>query len=234
MTTREEAAQARGEAVAQRSHRPSQRRAAEDPEGPRQRSTVRLEGLTITRGKTVENGDDGTHVIGMASVTERGYDMWDEYGPYTEVVALDAFDATLATNPAVEFTLNHNRGGGAPMAATWNQTLLLEALKTGDVTGLHFDANVDATRNDVGDLVKAFQRGDQREASFKFGITRGLWSPDYTQFRIEEVDLDGGDVTSANFGANPFASSGLRSAAPKPGSELVTERDLALPMQSLI
>jgi HK97 family phage prohead protease len=171
----------------------------------------------------------------MASVTEQPYEMWDMFGPYTETVALGAFDKTLAANPTVEFTLNHNRGGGAPMASTRNGTLELAAVKDGDLTGLSYDAQVDATRNDVSDMVKALDRGDLAEASFKFGITRGQWSPDFTEYRIEEVDMDGGDVTAANFGANPYATSSLRApAAPKPGSDLVTERDLARPMQSLI
>ena len=63
-------------------------------------------------------------------------------------------------------------------------------------------------------MLKALERGDLAEASFKFWITAGQWSPDYTEFRINETDLDHGDVSSVNFGANPAASSGLRSAGP--------------------
>lgn len=232
MITLREAAEKRAAAVAQRSHRPVERRSEESDQAPRARVRVLLDAPVV---RAQGEADDGsTHIVGMASVTEVPYEMWDMFGPYTEVVALTAFDVTLAAGPAVEFSLNHNRNGSAVMAATWNDTLALEAIKAGDPTGLYFDANVDASRTDVGDMIKAFKRGDQREASFKFGITRGLWSPDFTQFRIEEVDLDGGDVTSANFGANPLATSGLRSASLKPGNALVTERDLAKPMQSLV
>jgi phage head maturation protease len=164
--------------------------------------------------------------------------MWDMFGPYTEIVGLDAFDNTLAAGATVEFTLNHNRGGGAPMASTRNGTLILAAVKESDPTGLAYDAEVDPTRNDVGDMIKALDRGDLAEASFKFGIVRGQWSPDYMEFRIEEVNMDGGDVTAANFGANPLATSGLRSAqtsaSSKPGRSLVVDDDLAAPSQSLI
>jgi hypothetical protein len=46
-----------------------------------------------------------------------------------------------------------------------------------------------------------------------------VWSPDWMQYRIEEVDLHRGDVSAVNFGANPFASSGTR-AADKPAAKL--------------
>lgn len=229
MTTLREAAEARREAVARVTDRPSQRRSAESEDAPRH-ARVPLAGVKVEARAAKDGADAGTHVVGMASITERGYEMWDLFGPYTETVSLSAFDSTLASNPTVEFTLNHNRGGGAPMASTRNGTLDLSAVKKGDDTGLSYDADVDATRNDVGDMVKALERGDLAEASFKFSIVRGQWSPDFTEYRIEEVDMDGGDVTAANFGANPHATSSLRAAAsPKPGSTLVTERDLAPP-----
>jgi len=40
---------------------------------------------------------------------------------------------------------------------------------------------------------------------------RGQWSPDWTHYRILEVDIDRGDVSAVNFGANPFTSTGVRS-----------------------
>ncbi len=46
--------------------------------------------------------------------------------------------------------------------------------------------------------------------SFAFRIVRGEWSPDYTQYRILEVDLDRGDVSAVNYGANPNTSISAR------------------------
>ena len=46
--------------------------------------------------------------------------------------------------------------------------------------------------------------------SFAFRIVRGAWSPDYTEYRILEVDLDRGDVSAVNFGANPNTSIAAR------------------------
>lgn len=187
--------------------RPARRRAAEDTGAPR---AAFVPEVREERAPTL-NADGTATVFGMASVTERGYEMWDMFGPYTEVVALDAFDSTLAADPLVEFTLNHARGGQLPMAHTRNGTLTLTAVKTGDVTGLSYEALVDPSRADVADALKAWARGDLAEASFKFLIVRGQWSPDYMEFRINEVDLNRGDVSACNFGANPLATSGVRS-----------------------
>lgn len=135
------------------------------------------------------------------------------FGPYTEVVTASAFDNTLAASPLVEFTANHGMGGGIPMAHTRNATLTLQAIKDADETGLWYEASVDTTRIDVSDMVKAMQRGDLAESSFKFRIIRGMWSPDWTEYHIDEVDLHRGDVSAVNFGANPYTSTGVLSHA---------------------
>lgn len=228
MTDRAAAAAARAMEVRTPADRPAHRRCAADDDAPRH-ARVALDNAQV---RTAPDGTD-PHVVGVASVVERAYEMYDMFGPYTEVVSADAFDKTLAADPLVEFTLNHNRGGGAPMASTRNGTLTLAMDKAGDLPGLTYDAQVDATRTDVADMVKALSRGDLAEASFKFRIVSGQWSPDYTEYRIQEVDMNGGDVTAANFGANPSATSALRSAptvAPKSGSDVVRESDLTRPL----
>jgi HK97 family phage prohead protease len=165
---------------------------------------------------------EGTTVGGYASVIEQPYEMYDMFGPYNEVVSRGAFGKTLASSPLVEFTVNHGAGGALPMAHTRNGTLQLWE----DETGLGYDASVDTARSDVMNLVLALARGDMAEASFKFHIDAGLWSPDYTEFRIAQVDLDHGDVSAVNFGASPFASSGLRSQMEQLAGRLAEKRAL--------
>ena len=207
-----EAAVARASGARDTTARPSQRRHAEACDGP---SAAR-----VAREFEVRASKAGTPTVGgMASVTETPYEMWDMFGPYTEVVALGAFDKTLAADPMVEFTLNHGAGGGLPMAHTRNQTLTLAAVTDGDETGLRYDAIVDGSRYDVSDALKAMERGDLAESSFKFRIVQGMWSPDWSQYRIDEIDIDRGDVSAVNFGANPHATSGIR--ADKPAVSLV-------------
>lgn len=209
--TRDEAASARATGQRDATARPTQRRHSQDSDAP---SAAR-----IARAFELRASKSGSPTVaGYASVTETPYEMWDMFGPYTEVVAASAFDATLAADPMVEFTVNHGAGGGLPMAHTRNGTLTLSAVKDGDETGLAYEAAVDASRQDVADMLKAMERGDLAEASFKFRIVRGLWSPDWMQYRIEEVDIDRGDVSAVNFGANPHASSGVKHSATKPAA----------------
>lgn len=205
---RQEAAEARAAGVRAVTDRPSQRRHAEDQPG--------TSGARVAQQFEVRAKGGTPAVVGFASVTEKPYEMWDMFGPYSEVVALSAFDATLALDPMVEFTVNHGAGGGLPMAHTRNGTLTLDAVHDGPPTGLRYEATVDASRGDVAIMLKAMERGDLAEASFKFRIVRGVWSPDFMQYRIEEVDIDRGDVSAVNFGANPYANSGVKqNAAPQ-------------------
>lgn len=222
LRTLAEAAAARAAGMRQRSHRPRERRSSPEPGAMRNR--VVGAGVAFRKaGDSAEQTDDaaaaalrviernGLQVVpvgGYAYKSETGYEMYDWYGPYTEIVSAGASAKTLAASPRVEYTLNHNKGGGAPMALTENDTLVLGE----DETGLDYTAFVDPTRTDVGDMLKAIERRDLTQASFKFWITAGQWSPDYTEFRIVEIDLDGGDVSSVNFGANPTATTGFRAA----------------------
>lgn len=198
------AAEARAVGARDVTARPSQRRHAADLDHT---SPPRL----ARRFEVREAAAGSPLVVGFASVTDTPYKMYDAFGPYTEDVAGDAFDITLDKSPLVEFTLNHGAGGGIPMAHTRNGTLKLSIVRDTDENGLWYEADVDLSRVDVADAVKAMQRGDLAESSFKFRIVRGQWSPDWTHYRILEVDIDRGDVSAVNYGANPFTSTGVRS-----------------------
>lgn len=159
----------------------------------------------VRAGELVErNGTKYRQLNGVASVTEEPYEMYDFFGPYNEIMDENAFDATLKREPDVAFLLNHR---GLTMARTVarpgaDPTLLLSV---GD-EGLLSEAYVNPNRGDVRDMLLAIEDGVVTEMSFAFMIVRGIWSPDYTEFRIKEVDLDRGDVSAVNFGANPYTS----------------------------
>jgi HK97 family phage prohead protease len=151
------------------------------------------------------DGVDMAKLEGYATVFERGYEMWDFAGPYTEIVSADAGNKTLANNPDVAFLVNHK---GVTMArSTTPGRLQLGA----DEVGLKVDALVNPKRQDVQDLLVAVNDGDIDEMSFAFMIVRGQWSPDYMEYRILEFDLDRGDVSAVNYGANPYTSIAARS-----------------------
>jgi len=149
------------------------------------------------RAELVErDGQDFYLVEGYASMTEKPYEMWDMFGPYNEVVSGSAFDRTLAASPMVVFRFNH---GGTAMATTMNGRLELES----DALGLRNRAWINPKRADVRDLITAIEDRDVTEQSFMFMITNGSWNADYTEFRIDEVDMDRGDVGPVTYGANP-------------------------------
>ncbi len=156
---------------------------------------VQLEVRAQAGGKTL--------VTGYASVTEEPYEMWDMFGPYSEVVRAGAFAKTLSEGAAVQLLLNHE---GLAMAYTKAGTLRLAE----DETGLHMEAEVNPARRDVGDMLAALGDGDVDEMSFAFRVVRQQWSPDYEQRDIVEVSLHRGDVSVVNFGANPATSVALR------------------------
>lgn len=156
------------------------------------------------RAKLVErDGKKFYELDGYASTVDEPYEMYDFWGPYTEIVDRGAFEKTLAADPDVAFLLNHR---GTTMARTKSGTLTLSV----DDHGLRSIAFVNPERGDVKDLVHAINDGDIDQMSFAFRITRGAWSPDYTEYRILEVDLDRGDVSAVNYGANPNTSISAR------------------------
>ena len=144
------------------------------------------------------NGTGGTvlNFEGYASVTESGYEMRDMFGPYTEVVRAGAFTKTLAEGADVAFLVNHE---GISLARTKSGTMTLAE----DSTGLLSAAQFDPASPAVQVLRSAIDRGDIDEMSFAFRVTRQQWSPDYEQRDITEVDINKGDVSAVNYGANP-------------------------------
>jgi len=129
--------------------------------------------------------------------------MWDMFGEYTEQVAPGAFDVTLAKSPDVAFLVNHR---GISMARTTNGSLELSS----DNKGLKSTAYLNPKRTDVQDLILAIEDKDITEMSFAFLITDGEWNEEYTEYTINEVDLDRGDVSAVNYGANPYTSVSAR------------------------
>lgn len=156
----------------------------------------------------VRAGSGNTFVVrGYASVVEHAYDVYGgpAHGGFTETIARDAFNATLAQKPDVSFLINHE---GMPLARTRSGTLALRA----DSTGLEAEATVDR-RDPFGQALEVkLERGDLDQMSFGFRVTRQSWNEDYTDRRVIEVDLDQGDVSVVNQPANPATSVGVVAA----------------------
>jgi HK97 family phage prohead protease len=151
--------------------------------------------------RAAANGAGGETLTfgGYACVTETGYEMQDWLGPYTEVVRAGSFAKTLSESADVPFLVNH---AGLTLARTKSGTMQLAE----DETGLHVEAQLDPASPHVAALRSAMDREDVDEMSFAFWVTRQQWSPDYDQRDILEVNLNKGDVSVVNYGANPNTS----------------------------
>ncbi len=220
-----EAAVARRSGTNAPADRPSRRRSAEDAPGIAWvRAAVR--GLQLTRAA----GDDGEVLTfdGYASVTETPYEMYDFFGPYTEVVSAGAFNDTLnRADLDVPLVIAHDQT--RRIARTTNGSLTLGV----DDTGLRVQATLDARDHDVAYIAPKLEAALIDEMSFAFRIDAGHWSPDYDEYRIDKVDLHRGDVAIVGWGANPHTSGSLRATATKTGREFVSEADLAVPRSLL-
>jgi uncharacterized protein len=216
MTEMQRAAARRVQAVGRITDRPSQRRCSESPQ-----SRAWVSAPTVVQLRSDE-ATDSLQFSGVASATERGYEMHDMFGVYTEVISAGAFDDTLrADGLDVPLVLGHDQL--RRIARTTNGSLALSV--TDD--GLLVEAELDPTDDDVRYIAPKLRSGLIDEMSFAFRIESGSWSPDFTEYRIDAVDIHRGDVSIVGWGANPHTVGALL-AAPKKSQRAVALLDLAI------
>ncbi len=159
------------------------------------------------------NTEGGLQFAGYASVTNYRYEVYGgpPYG-WGETIARGAFKKTLAEGADVNFLLNHE---GMSLARTRSGTLTLME----DKVGLRALADLDPENPDVVRLRSAISRGDIDEMSFGFRVTRDEWVDEEgnpsnemvgTERRITEVNLNKGDVSAVNYGANDATNGSFR------------------------
>jgi HK97 family phage prohead protease len=213
------AAAERAQQVRQRADRPSQRRSAEQTSA---RATVRA---TLSGVEVREAGDAGAlEFLGHATVYEQAYEMWDMFGPYSEVVSEGAGSDSLArADLDVPLVLGHDQL--RRLARTTTGTLFL----TEDATGLSVHApQLDAGDYDVAYIAPKLRSGLVDEMSFAFRIESGQWSPDYTEYRINRYDIHRGDVAIVGYGANPYTGASMRQPTPQPNTRARALLEIAL------
>jgi ATP-dependent protease ClpP protease subunit/phage head maturation protease len=157
----------------------------------------------ITHSLVEHRGRSMYETTGMFTVYGRGYEMWDMYGPYQEKVFAGSGADTMGGQLDCIFLQNH---AGLSMARTggpWNQnrgTLWLEERDNG---GYH-RAYLNPDRDDVRNMILSMDDGQMTEMSYAFLIVDGRWNDDLTEYGIYLYDMNRGDVSGVNYGANPF------------------------------
>lgn len=175
----------------------------------------------LRAAETTKGDKEFVTLDGYASTVGVPYVMYDMFGEYEEVIAPSAFDVTLAATPDVNFLVNHS---GLAMARTTAGTLELSV----DGTGLRSIAYLNPKRSDVQDLRHAIDDGSVDQMSFAFRIINGRWSEDYLTYTITEVDLNRGDVSAVNYGANPDTSISARTKQALEGIEHLSGEPLRI------
>lgn len=144
------------------------------------------------------------HFEGYAALWDVPYEVTDRYGTYTEVVERNALSRTLSRNPDVILNVNHS---GLPLARSTAGTLRLGT----DSRGYIVDADLEPRDPDVQAIRFKLERGDMGEMSWAFRVTKDTWSENDTHRSIGEANVDGGDVSIVNTGANRHTTASLRS-----------------------
>lgn len=192
-------ARASGERYVARANRPTERRAGEDPNSFR--------GLVTSAAPQIREAGEGSEGVGfwgLACRTNTGYEMYDWAGPYVEKVTAGAFaDSLNRADLDVPLVLQHidlRRIARTTIPA--GEVGHLALVETED--GLECIAPLlDLADSDVDYILRKIRSGLVTEMSFKFRIEAGTWSPDWTEYHIERVDIHRGDVAICGYGANP-------------------------------
>lgn len=157
---------------------------------------------------------DTITLTGYASTFEP-YDMYGgpATGGWIEQLDRRAFDKTLREKPDLHLLINHE---GMPLARTKSGTLQLST----DDHGLKVTAQLDRSDPDVQRLEPKMRRGDMDEMSFAFRVRAQRWEAakgfedDPQSLRtITDVNLQKGDVSVVNWGANDTTSAELKSVS---------------------
>lgn len=154
----------------------------------------------------------------MASVTGKPYEMYDFLGPYDEIVAVGAFEQTLAQSDLhVPLVLDHVSSKRIAVLSTPTNPfspLELTEVTDGEHTGLRSVApSLQLQDFDTQYIVTKMELKLIDEMSFRFTIDEGRWSEDFSTFTIRKVNIHRGDVAIVGYGANPMTvGAGLRAA----------------------
>jgi len=142
--------------------------------------------------------------------------MYDFFGPYDEMVAVGAFEQTLADDSLdVPLVIDHTSSRRIARTGNAASPLILTEVTDAETTGLLAEApTLQLSDPDTAYIVPKLQSGLIDEMSFRFMITEGRWSEDFMTFTIRSVDIDRGDVSIVGYGANPHTQgAGVRSKA---------------------
>jgi HK97 family phage prohead protease len=157
-------------------------------------------GMTNGQARRASNGANSSSAItisGSPVIYGTPYEVWDQFGSFTEVVQAGAVKAILATADC-RFLYDHK---GLTLARTTSGTLTL----TDTPASLNCVATLDPRQTVAADLALAVGRGDVREMSVGFIVGADEWSSDFSHRLITRFG-ELLDVSAVAFPASPTTS----------------------------
>lgn len=170
--------------------------------------TKELRSWRLQDAEIREGADGVTFIDGYAAVFNERAQIWN----FWEQIAPGAFTRTLATNPDVRATIEHE-GGLTTIGRTRNQTLTLRE----DTRGLK--VHIVPPDTQAGrDALTLVRDGYVDQMSFAFRIApkgeRWETADDGTQLRtLVDIELNDGDVSLVTYPAYPQTSAEARDRA---------------------
>jgi uncharacterized protein len=150
-----------------------------------------------------EASDGAVRFEGVASVVGTPYTVRDMFGEFEETIAKGAFHRTIRQKADVRMLKNHN--SDFVFARTKSGTLELN-------DDLHLRASapsLDPSNPQVQTLRSELDRRDIDQMSIGMRVKDDVWSDDYSERTIKEIELV--EVSVVTFPASPTTSAGLRS-----------------------
>jgi HK97 family phage prohead protease len=158
-------------------------------------------GMTNGQARRASNGANSSSAITISGSPviygAPGYEVWDQFGSFTEVVQAGAVKGILATADC-RFLYDHK---GLTLARTTSGTLTL----TDTPTSLNCVATLDPRQTVAADLALAVGRGDVREMSVGFIVGADEWSSDFSHRLITRFG-ELLDLSAVAFPASPTTS----------------------------
>ena len=121
-------------------------------------------------------------------------------GAYDEVVARGAFTQTLGPPPGRQLLTTTKACPWPALRSRQDSPGTFSSART--TRGLHVVAQLDRSDPDAQPLVKKIRAGLLDQMSFAFKVTKQQWSDDRALRTIQAVDINRGDVSVVNQGAN--------------------------------
>lgn len=156
-------------------------------------------------------------IWGYGSIFDVGYLFADEWGPYVEHMAREAFEPSVTQENIQTSVLRSHEGLGLATTRAGRMTFGTDDL------GLGFAASLNIEESDARDVLQKLRTGSTPfDTSVGGTIIKSSWNKDYDHLTIHEWSLNRGEISIVRAGANPAGWVDVVQPAVKVTGQLLT------------